>query len=272
MTTLPDPKASRALLVGVSKYLHMAEDRQLPSVKNNLDRLATALSSEWGWSLPVGHCTVLHQPHDAETVIQGLRATADAATDTALFYFAGHGLIDPTIGTGLYLGLSGSYEPHGTHTALGYEYVRSEMRRCGALRKVIVLDCCWSGKAATGLMGGERLATAVEGTAVLTATAATRPALAPPEAHSRHSQAFSWRSLSKGSPTRPVYSPSNTFLPSFVSVCGHGIFPSRSSPGPPAGPRSCLLKMFWHRERSVRPIFRLCDVQDGTTRLNVGCC
>ena len=179
---LPDPQASRALLVGVSHYPLMAEDRQLPSVENNINQLAAVLSSDHVWGLPNGHCTVLHQPEDADTIIQAIRATADASTDAVLFYFAGHGLTDPAVGSGLYLGLPRSYEPFGTHTGLGYEYVRTEMRRCQAPRKVVVLDCCWSGLANMGLMGSENSIAAIEGAAVLTATAATRPALAPPGA------------------------------------------------------------------------------------------
>jgi hypothetical protein len=159
----------------------MPEDRQLPSVQNNLNRLTAALANEDIWGLPGHCCTVLHQPDDADTVIQALRAAAEAATDTLLFYFAGHGLSDPTVGPGLFLGLPGSYEPHGTHTALAYEHVRKEMRRCRAPRKVVILDCCWSGKAAAGVMGDDHGAELKDvGVAVLTATAATRPALAPP--------------------------------------------------------------------------------------------
>ena len=73
------------------------------------------------------------------------------------------------------------------YTALRYEELRSILLspaggRPSARRKVVVLDCCWSGLALGGLMRGGDLVpgVAVEGAFVLTATAATRQALAPP--------------------------------------------------------------------------------------------
>jgi peptide/nickel transport system substrate-binding protein len=178
VTPLADPARSRALLVGVSGYDKMAADRQLPTVEPGLYRLAELLCDERIWGLPAGNCTVLHQPASADDIVSALRTAAAAAQDALVFYYAGHGLEDPAVRDGeLHLALPGAYEPGGTHLAMSYQHVRRELKVSRGSRRVVILDCCWSGLAlAAGLAG----AAAIEGTAVLTATAATRQALAPP--------------------------------------------------------------------------------------------
>ncbi|MFB6744879.1 caspase domain-containing protein [Streptomyces microflavus] len=180
---LPDPSASRAVLVGVSQYSAMAKNRQLPAVKNNLQRLAALLSEPRIWGLPSEHCVVLHQPDDADAVISALRTAAQEATASLLFYYAGHGLTDPLTDDELHLALPNSREPAGIHLALRYQNVRAEFLRAAAVpQKVVILDCCWSGKALkSATMGSGDLAAvaAVKGTAVLTACASTAKALSP---------------------------------------------------------------------------------------------
>jgi len=178
MTSLPDPARSRALLVGVSAYRNMAADRQLPTVEAGLYRLADLLCDEQIWGLPAGHCTVLHQPASADDIVTALRAAAAQAHDALVFYYAGHGLMDPAVRDGeLHLAMPDAYEPGGTHLAMGYMHVRRELAMSRGSWRMVILDCCWSGLA---LPAGVTGAAAVDGTAVLTATAATRKALAPP--------------------------------------------------------------------------------------------
>jgi hypothetical protein len=180
---LPDPAASRAVLVGVSRYTEMPPNRQLPAVENNLQRLSALLSDPRIWGLPPEHCVVLHQPENANAVVTSLRTAAQEATAALLFYYAGHGLVDPLIDDDLYLALPSSIEPAGTHLAVRYRQVRAELQRAAMVpQKVVLLDCCWSGKVLKGTaMGANDLAAvaAVEGTAVLTACASTAKALSP---------------------------------------------------------------------------------------------
>ncbi|WP_019631653.1 caspase, EACC1-associated type [Actinomadura atramentaria] len=185
MPSLPDPAGSRAVLVGASRYPRMADDRQLPAVEANLADLAAALTDARVWGLPDGNVEVLHQPADEDTVLVALRRAAEAATDTLVVYYAGHGLVDPVAGSELGLALPDAYEPGGAHMSVGYDRVRRELLVTArhVPRKVVVVDCCWSGRAVRGAFGESGLpGTAIEGTAVLAASAATRQALAPPGA------------------------------------------------------------------------------------------
>ena len=180
--TLPDPSTSRAVLIGVARYPRMSDERQLPAVEQNLTGLAARLADGRIWGLPAAHCVVLRGTADADHVIGALRTAAGEAEDALIFYYAGHGLTDPLGDSELHLALSNAYEPGGTHLALRYPHVRREMRLARAKRKLVLLDCCWSGLAMLGAMSGDDVcaATAIAGTAVLTASAANRKALAAP--------------------------------------------------------------------------------------------
>ncbi|MFI1840110.1 caspase, EACC1-associated type [Streptomyces olivaceoviridis] len=184
MALLPDPGSSQALLIGVHTYDGM---ENLPAVERNLTGLQQTLTDRDVWGLPPSHCMVLSQPSSTQAVLDNLGRVAANATDTLVVYYAGHGLTDP-VSDELYLGLPGS-DPERTYSALPYDWVRRAMLdpRVRARRKVMILDCCYSGRA---LLGGMNAATEVtsqvadhaliEGTCLLVASSATRKALSPP--------------------------------------------------------------------------------------------
>ncbi|MEU8183027.1 caspase family protein [Micromonospora sp. NPDC049044] len=179
--TLADPLRSRVVIVGVSAYPAMPADRQLPTVRDNVDDLAARLRDPGVWGIPESRITALKEPHRADAVIDALRAARADAAEALIFYYAGHGLTDPLVGGQLYLALRDVYEPAGTHLALQFEHVRREFLLSTAPRKLVILDCCWSGLATRGAMGENvAAATVIRGSAVLTASAANRTALAPP--------------------------------------------------------------------------------------------
>ncbi|MBR7833257.1 caspase family protein [Actinospica durhamensis] len=179
---LSDPQRSHAILIGTYSYQSLDE---LPAVKNNLDRLSQLMRHPEVWGLPEGNCVVLAQPTRDEFLEAVDDATRDAE-DSLLFYYAGHGLTDPTTGE-LYLGLENSSTDR-LYRSIRYEEIRSLLLGSNsgvpikARRKVVILDCCWSGLALNGQMAdGRDVATKVNvsGSYVLTATAETRQALAP---------------------------------------------------------------------------------------------
>jgi hypothetical protein len=182
MAILPDPAASQAILVGAAEYTRL---EALPAVENNLTGLESALTDPAIWGLPAGNCTVLRQPGSAQEVLDTLQQVAAATTDTLVVYFAGHGLIDPGNDDELYLALPSSDKERAYRTAVPYSWVRREMQAARVRRKVVILDCCYSGRALGRWMGDEQADLAerleIDGTCVLTATARTRKALAPPD-------------------------------------------------------------------------------------------
>ncbi|MEU5255533.1 caspase family protein [Streptomyces longwoodensis] len=175
MSVLPDPGASRAVLVGTSRYEHL---EQLPAVSNNVQALADLLRGPLSLQLPARHVTAVENPGAAHAVVGELRQAAAEASDTLVVYFAGHGLVDAQ--DQLVLAL-----PHTEfgriETGLPYDWVRQVLLDSRAERHVVILDCCYSGLALGRMSAGTGLAdqAAVEGSFLLAAAAETRTALAP---------------------------------------------------------------------------------------------
>ncbi len=177
---LPNPAGSRVVLVGVSQYERLDS---LSAVRNNLAALRRLFLDPDRWGLPDRHCVVLHQPTTSADVLDVLHAQAAKATDTLLFYFAGHGLVDERDEDELFLALPGAEKKRPNRDSIPYSWIRNEFldaRR--PQRKILILDCCYSGRAlGRWLSGAETVPDELEifGTCVFTATASTKKALAP---------------------------------------------------------------------------------------------
>ncbi|GGM66654.1 hypothetical protein GCM10011608_59960 [Micromonospora sonchi] len=176
---LSDPSGSRAVLIGVSDYRHLDP---LPAVDNNLSSLLTLLKDPELWGLADEHCTVLSNPYVVDDVLEAVHLAATEASEALVVYFAGHGLLDDR--SDLYLALRDS-DDRRLHRAVRYDDVRREMvstaRRCRA--KIMILDCCYSGRAMLGGMGAPvdvADQARIDGTYLMTASAETKIALAPP--------------------------------------------------------------------------------------------
>jgi hypothetical protein len=184
--TAPDPAGTRAVLIGTHAGCHTLGEwaQDLPGVAENLTELRKVLTDGSVWPLDPEHCVYLPQPTDPRIVLRAVEGAAVEATDTLLVYLAGHGLLDEY--NRLYLALPGAT---AEYDCLSYEYVRTCIRRQRrALRTIVIIDCCYSGQAIDGAMGNgprgyEEVVknnTLITGACVLTASAATRNAIAPP--------------------------------------------------------------------------------------------
>ena len=178
--SLPDPRRSRAVLFGTASY-HYAKFTDLPAVANNLTRLAELLTDHKIWGLPIENCVVIREAESPLIVLNAIHDAVQHATDTLLVYYAGHGLLDQS---DLLLLLPDS-EPDKPYLSVEYDQVRKlvfKARRCPS--RIVILDCCYSGRAMVGGMaaGVTALAdrAAVEGSWLVTAAAETKEALAPP--------------------------------------------------------------------------------------------
>ncbi|MBD0837474.1 caspase, EACC1-associated type [Streptomyces sp. TRM68416] len=139
---LPDPGASAAVLIGVAAYKTMPK---LPTVARNLTRLKEALTDRAIWGLPADKCVVVLDPSSPDDLIDPVVQAARSARDTLIVYYAGHGFVDP-LGA-LRLTMIGSMEEL-PHKAVLYSELREALRQHNrARRRVIILDCCYSGRA-----------------------------------------------------------------------------------------------------------------------------
>ncbi|MGP3975086.1 caspase, EACC1-associated type [Streptomyces sp. 8N114] len=175
LTGPPDPSRSRAVIIGAAEYDVLDN---LPTVKNNVNRLAELLRGPDGWALPSEHCVPLLDC-SREDVFKAVSVAATAAEDALLVYYAGHGLLDGV--DGLHLALRGSHS-EVLYSAVEYAPLRKMILNSRAQHRAVILDCCYSGSAAgQHLNGSNGIAdhAAIEGTYLMTATARTRLALAP---------------------------------------------------------------------------------------------
>jgi ribosomal protein L7/L12 len=196
MPSLPNPSKSQVVLIGVSSYL--SEDgsyeplEDLPAVKNNLTGLQAALQDPAIWGIPDDNITIISDSDLADpmtalkTVADKIGDAAKLASDTLIIYYSGHGLVDTDEDTDrLYLALPHSNNNQVYYSALPYDWVRRALDKklCPARRKVVILDCCYSGLALNRLQGGAAQVAArnldIEGTYILTASASRRAALSP---------------------------------------------------------------------------------------------
>ncbi|WP_413254808.1 caspase family protein [Streptomyces mirabilis] len=184
MAILSDPSRSRAVLIGVHEY----EDpkiENLPSIQASVLRLRELFVDPAVWGLPFENCTALLQPNRDE-VFDAIHTATAQATDTLVIYYIGHGLLDPDFEE-LHLALPDSSLSR-LDKSLRYNDIRRVVLSEGSMKKpdsaprrVVILDCCWSGRA-LGMMAGGRVSdgTDIEGAFVLTATSRTKKAQAPP--------------------------------------------------------------------------------------------
>lgn len=177
MSVLPDPGASRAVLIGSSRFDHL---EPLPAVANNLAALAEVLALPTSWGLRPEHCVILANPGSADEVMAALRAASLEARDTLLVYYAGHGLVD--LQSRLQLALPKSQQDW-PESSLHYEWLRQAVLAGRSERQVLLLDCCFSGLALGTMAGGPPKLVdhaSVEGSYLLAASSETSAALAPP--------------------------------------------------------------------------------------------
>jgi putative AlgH/UPF0301 family transcriptional regulator len=182
LVQLSDPRQSRVVLVGTGSYRQL---QPLPAVVNNLNGISDVLTDARLWGLPSANCHLVTDPATPDEVGRALRAAArgTGVGGLLLVYFAGHGVVDERTGE-LHLAVGQTDREAAYATAVPYEWIRRAVLDSPAGRRVVILDCCYAGRAISG-MSDELTAVAdeveIDRTCVLVATSPNRAALAPPD-------------------------------------------------------------------------------------------
>ncbi|MFF8764281.1 esterase-like activity of phytase family protein [Nocardiopsis dassonvillei] len=180
-----DPARSACVLIGVDAYQNLPDLRSVPRNLKDLDR---ALADTDLWGVPENRRWVVRNPSLPGELTGPIYDAADKAEDTLLVYYAGHGLLEIRDDQ-LYLTLSSSVRDR-SETSLAYGVLRDILResRKSVKRQIVILDCCYSGRALDGVMTGngatvpDKQQIEIEGSYVLTSTTGSGQAKAPPEA------------------------------------------------------------------------------------------
>ncbi|GII21752.1 YqgE/AlgH family protein [Planosporangium mesophilum] len=183
MAELSDPNRSRAVLVGAGAYTQL---QPLPTVADNLSGLGDVLTDARLWGLPAANCHLVGDPATPQEVVRTLRTAArtTGVGGLLLVYFAGHGVVDERTGE-LHLAVGQTDREAAYATAVPYEWIRRAVLESPASRRLVILDCCYAGRAISGMGDDDLSAVAdeveIDRTCVLVATSPNRTALAPPD-------------------------------------------------------------------------------------------
>jgi WD40 repeat protein len=196
---------SRVLLVGTGRHGAQSDLPDLPSVASTVAAMCDVLTERCGVR-PESIGAPLLDPAAPAEIGQAVVSYARAATDVLLVYYCGHGLIGPD--AQLYLATSQTVRtgPSLGFTALPYQQLQQALADCPAQNIVVILDCCFAGRAgspAPGALAALAAPGAAAGGYLLAAAAYGESALAPPgEAHTAFSGA-AISLLSDGIPDGP---------------------------------------------------------------------
>lgn len=149
---MAEPPIDRALLIGVRRY----QDERFPSIegaRHSLEGMRRMLIDPGAAGWPRECVTARLDPVDSRQVITEIREAAETTTGTLLLYFVGHGAILPT--GKVALAVTDTRRSQVDVTGVDYDYVRDALHRSPAQVKIVILDCCHSGRALEGLSSGE---------------------------------------------------------------------------------------------------------------------
>ncbi|PUB20887.1 caspase domain-containing protein [Promicromonospora sp. AC04] len=183
---------SRAVLAGTWNY----DDEflaNLPAAENSLQRMYDFLSHPQGGSWPDKRVTPILEERNFGNAAEKIQNALQDVTHTALFYYVGHGLLDDR--KQLYLGLQGSKLGNVRTTSLEWEMVRHLIENCKARRKIVILDCCFAGAAATASSRVASRDDILHGNAVISLMASGTRSLAWYETNVTKPQTYFTRSL-----------------------------------------------------------------------------
>jgi hypothetical protein len=170
----PNRRRSRVLLIGTARYERSDQLPDLPAVRNNLYDLAEALTGLPTSTFDREYCNIVDNPDSPKTMMQHVIRASKEADHVLLIYFAGHGILG--WGGQLNLTVHETDTDQVAGTAVPFEWVRQAIQESPALIRVLILDCCFSGRA-IGAMSSDSAALeqiAVSGTYIITSTTATR--------------------------------------------------------------------------------------------------
>ncbi|MFF5218787.1 caspase domain-containing protein [Micromonospora sp. NPDC000442] len=177
---LPERQASRALLIGASQFSYPGL-HALPAVVNNVQALADVLTDpEFGGFDETG-CRVLTDP-TAQQVGDAIHAVADEALDTLVLYYSGHGVLGQRGDLFLAVGDTNPDPRRVRYSGVPLDWFRSALAESPAQNRVLILDCCFSGRAAEAMSDTASMVRGtldIRGTYTLTSAPAHETAVAP---------------------------------------------------------------------------------------------
>ncbi len=159
-----DPSNSQFVLIGTSHYVSPPSLpdapphdpsfilQELPAVLNNLSKLRELLHNPEVAGIPYTNITVISDPTNRVDLSDRLIPAVNRAQDLLFVYYAGHGLIGHQ-SKKLYLGVNATTDHGADFNGFDFGELRLAMDSSRAKKRILILDCCFSGNALEGTSG-----------------------------------------------------------------------------------------------------------------------
>ena len=174
-----DPRKSKILLIGASRFPEDPDLKDLEGVIGNIERLKKVLTDKRILGFLEENIVELIDPQKS-TFEKELNKIGKHATDTIIVYYSGHGIREDEQ---LYLTCVDSVMEDIYVTGVSIKRVKKLIKKSKAKKRILILDCCHSGKAINVDMGGSEEANyyefeEMEGTLTLASSPANRISVA----------------------------------------------------------------------------------------------
>ncbi|WP_157440320.1 caspase, EACC1-associated type [Actinokineospora inagensis] len=176
-------RGTRVVLMGTGTHGEGSDLPDIEAVGATVRGLGQVLVDRCG--LAEGNLRVAVDQATPERLGVALAEQAEQAEDLLLVYFVGHGLVSLSGELHLATGVTDRRPSRLGITALPYSQVRNCVLESRARASVVILDCCFSGRAVGALgdpMADVTAMAHISGTYVLTSAGRDQVALAPPGA------------------------------------------------------------------------------------------
>lgn len=171
---------SRAVVIGVGGHVPESPLPAIPAVAATVVAVRDSLADQCG--MEPGQIVSATDPESAARFLASVNQAASQAEDVLLLYYIGHGLVSLAGEFFLATHASTDREVMLPVEALPFAAVRGALSASRARHVVVILDCCFSGRASGAFAAAVADAfelTNVRGSYLLSATSATEQALAP---------------------------------------------------------------------------------------------
>jgi hypothetical protein len=173
----PDFTRSSAVLIATGAFNCDPDLRPLPAVRNNVQSLHSLLTNASVSGFTEKRCTTVLDPPEPDSLFRPVKEAADSARDLLLVYYSGHGIINQYDGE-LHLALTETVQDDAW-TSASVKALAGLIKKSRAICKIIILDCCFSGRALDQLMGDPAQVAAnqldIDGIYAIASSSASKP-------------------------------------------------------------------------------------------------
>ncbi|GAA2855698.1 hypothetical protein Acy02nite_08840 [Actinoplanes cyaneus] len=158
MSARLDALGSRVVLLGTGRHDGAGWPSSVPAVATTLRDLRAVFRDACG--VAEEQIRTVEDPATPNEFQRAIAAAAEEATEVLLIYYVGHGILNRR--RELHLAVQGAVDPAtvGAYQALPVREIQETVRLRGGRRAILVLDCCFAGRAEPPAEDGVLLAAA----------------------------------------------------------------------------------------------------------------